>query len=86
MAPKALDMGRALGPRRRRVSCLDWPSESGCTLTLQGDEEDLFRAALLHALDAHGHADTPEFREAIRAAIRGAPEDPRPSANPPPPR
>ncbi len=32
----------------------------------------MVRAALLHAVDAHGHEDTPELRERIRAALRDA--------------
>lgn len=69
---KSLDLGRALGGRRRRLSCLDWPSESGCTLTLTGDEEDVFRAAVLHAVDAHGHQDTPALREAIHKSLQNS--------------
>jgi spore coat polysaccharide biosynthesis protein SpsF (cytidylyltransferase family) len=76
LAEKELDLSRALG-RRIRVSCRDYPSESGCTLTLSGTEEEVFRAALLHAIDAHGHKDTPEFREMIRDAIQNAPEIPK---------
>ena len=70
MAHKTVDVGRALGGRRMRTSCMDFPSESGCTLTLSGSEEEVVRAAALHAADVHGHEDTPEFRELIRAALR----------------
>lgn len=70
MAEKSVDMGRALGGRRKRVSCGDYPSESGCTLTLSGREEEVVRAAVLHAVDAHGHEDTPELREWIRASLK----------------
>ena len=72
MAEKSVDVGRALGGRRKRISCLDYPSVSGCTLTLSGETEDVVRAAALHAADAHGHPDTPELREAIRAELRDA--------------
>lgn len=66
---KSLDMGGALRPRRR-VSCGDYPSESGCTVTITGTEEEVVRLAALHAADAHGHEDTPELRERIRMMLR----------------
>jgi hypothetical protein len=69
MTEKSLAMGRLLS-RRFRVSCLDYPSEGGCTLTLTGGEEEVLRAALLHAIDAHGHTDSPELRELIRASLK----------------
>lgn len=73
MIEKSLDLARALSGRKR-VSCRDYPSEGGCTLTLTGTEEEVYRAALLHAIDAHGHQDTPELREMIRAAVENTPE------------
>lgn len=70
MTDKTLDLNRALSGRRYRVSCRDYPSESGCTLTLSGQEEEVVRAAVLHAVDAHGHQETPELWEMIRSALR----------------
>ena len=69
MSEKSLDLGRALAPRRR-ISCGDYPNEIGCTLTLSGQEEEVVRAAVLHAVDAHGEKDTPELREMIRSALK----------------
>jgi hypothetical protein len=73
MAEKNLDLGRLLAPRRLRISCLDHPSESGCTLTLIGTEEELLPLAVWHAVTAHRHEDTPELREMMRAALRDTP-------------
>jgi predicted small metal-binding protein len=42
------------------------PSEIGCTLTIADEEEELLDAAVAHAVDKHGHENTPELREQIR--------------------
>jgi predicted small metal-binding protein len=46
------------------------PSESGCSLTIAGEEDEVVRAAAMHAADVHGHADGPELREQIRSMLR----------------
>ena len=55
---------------RKIADCRDMPSESGCTLTIAGEEEEVVRAAAVHAVDVHGHEDSPEFREQIRTMLR----------------
>jgi predicted small metal-binding protein len=55
---------------RKIVDCRDVPSESKCTLTIAGEEDEVVRAATLHAVDVHGHQDTPEFREMIRRSLK----------------
>lgn len=55
---------------RKIMDCREVPSESGCTLTIAGEEEDVLRAAVIHAVDAHGHKDTPEFRQQLRGALK----------------
>ena len=66
---KSIDVGTAFRSRRR-ISCGDYPNESECTVTISGTEEEVVQLAALHAVDAHGHQDTPELREKIRAALR----------------
>ena len=53
---------------RKMVDCRAMPSESGCTLTIAGTEEEVLDAAVAHAVAKHGHQDTPELRETIRQA------------------
>lgn len=60
---------------RKIVDCRDTPSESGCTLTLTGEEAEVLDAACAHAVAVHGHPDGPELRDAIRADMRTAPLD-----------
>jgi predicted small metal-binding protein len=61
---------------RKTADCREMPSESGCTLTISGEEDEVVRAASEHAVSVHGHEDTPEFREQIRGMLKdevGAP-------------
>jgi predicted small metal-binding protein len=51
---------------RKIADCRRWPSESNCTLTIIGEEDEVIRAAAEHAASVHGHEDTPEFRTEIR--------------------
>lgn len=51
---------------RKIADCRRWPSESNCSLTIIGDEEEVIRAAAEHAASVHGHEDTPELRVQIR--------------------
>lgn len=51
---------------RKMADCRRFPSESNCTLTLIGEENELVHAAAAHAVSVHGHDDTPELRSLIR--------------------
>ena len=56
-------MGRVMADCRR------FPSESNCSLTIIGDEEEVIQAAAEHAASVHKHEDTPELREQIRGML-----------------
>ena len=56
---------------RVRIDCGKTPSESGCTLVIEGAEEDVLDAAVDHARNKHGHTDPPDvLREAIRKDLQ----------------
>jgi len=55
---------------RKVADCREFPSESGCSLTIIGEEEEVVRAAAMHAVDVHGHEDTAELREQIRGMLK----------------
>jgi hypothetical protein len=57
---------------RKIVDCRDVPSESGCTLTLTGEEDEVVEAASQHAVAVHGHHDDAELREMIRSGLKDA--------------
>ncbi|MEC4015973.1 DUF1059 domain-containing protein [Streptomyces sp. H27-D2] len=54
---------------RKVADCRKFPSESNCTLTIAGEEDEVVRAACEHAVSVHGHTDGPELREGIRGMI-----------------
>jgi Protein of unknown function (DUF1059) len=60
-------MGRVMADCRR------FPSDSNCSLTIIGEEEEVIQAAAEHSVSVHSHEDTPELREQIRGMLE--PED-----------
>ncbi|MFZ0061008.1 MAG: DUF1059 domain-containing protein [Pyrinomonadaceae bacterium] len=56
--------------RRRSIDCREYPSEKGCTLKISGTEDEVLEAAVQHAVSAHGHENTPEFREELRQILK----------------
>ena len=55
---------------RKMVDCRDMPSDKKCTLTIAGEEDEVLRAATMHAVDVHGHKDTPEVRQELRRSMK----------------
>ncbi len=60
--------------RRKVLDCRVYPSEKGCTLSIEGTEEEVLEAASQHAVTAHGHTNSPELREQLRTLLRDAKE------------
>ncbi len=58
--------------QRKTIDCRDHPSESGCTLRLEGSEEEVLDAAVNHAITRHGHTNNPKLREQIRGLLKPA--------------
>jgi hypothetical protein len=56
--------------KRKVIDCRLYPSEKGCTLSIEGTEEEVLEAATQHAVSAHGHANRPELREELRAILK----------------
>jgi uncharacterized protein DUF1059 len=54
---------------RKMADCRRFPSESNCSLTIIGEEEEVIRAAAEHSASVHDHQDTPELREQIRGFL-----------------
>jgi hypothetical protein len=51
------------------ADCRRFPSDSNCTLTIIGEEEEVVRTGAEHAVSVHGHEDTPELREEVRGML-----------------
>ena len=55
---------------RMYIDCREMPSDSGCDLTISGSENHVLDAAVIHAVTAHGHENSPELREQIRSGLK----------------
>jgi predicted small metal-binding protein len=56
--------------KRKVADCRAFPSEQGCTLRIEGTEDEVLEAATQHAVTAHGHTNSPELREQLRAMLQ----------------
>jgi hypothetical protein len=52
------------------MDCRTMPSENNCTVVISGEEDEVLELAAAHAVASHGHADGPELRDGLRAALR----------------
>jgi len=59
-----------MAAQRKSIDCRDYPSEKNCSLKISGTEEEVLDAAVQHAVSAHGHQDTLEFREQIKSMLK----------------
>jgi predicted small metal-binding protein len=57
---------------RVMADCRRFPSDTNCSLTIIGEEDEVVRAAAEHAASVHGHEDTPEMREQLRDFLEPA--------------
>jgi len=61
---------RTVTMTRKVADCRDFPSETGCTLSIAGTEMEVLQAAAEHAVSTHGHVDGPELRAQIREMLK----------------
>jgi predicted small metal-binding protein len=54
---------------RKMADCRRFPSESNCSLTIIGEENEVVQAAAEHAQSVHGHEDSSELRDQIREML-----------------
>ena len=57
---------------RKAADCRLFPSEKNCSLYISGTEEEVMEASVQHAVSAHGHKDTPEFRAELKGFLKDA--------------
>ena len=55
---------------RKVADCRDLPSETGCTLTISGQEDEVITTAVQHSVAVHGHQDTEEVRAWLRENLK----------------
>jgi hypothetical protein len=54
---------------RKIADCRRFESESNCSLTIIGEEDEVLDAATAHAVATHGHPAGPELREQVRMML-----------------
>jgi hypothetical protein len=57
---------------RMMADCRRFESESNCSLTIIGEEDEVIVAAAQHAAAVHGHVDSPALREQLRSTLETA--------------
>ena len=59
---------------RKYVDCRETPSESGCTLAIVGDADEVVSAAVAHMKSVHAHTEPDdELAEMVRTELKDAP-------------
>ena len=54
---------------RKMADCRRFASDTDCSLTIIGEEDEVLATAMQHAVSVHGHEDSDETREAIRGML-----------------
>ena len=64
-------MSEATAPQaaRKYIDCREFPSDTNCSLRISGSEDEVLAIATQHASVSHGHEDSPELKEKLRARI-----------------
>ncbi|HLQ35384.1 MAG TPA: DUF1059 domain-containing protein [Chloroflexota bacterium] len=55
---------------RVAADCRQFPSEQNCSLYIAGSEQEVLTVAVRHAVNEHGHQETPELRQQIRELLK----------------
>ena len=57
---------------RMMADCRRFPSDSNCSMVFIGEEDEVARAAVEHAVSVHGHEDSPELRSQLHDFLEPA--------------
>lgn len=55
---------------RKVADCRLYPSEKNCSLMIAGTEAEVLKVAVRHAVEEHGHKNTPKLQKGIRALLK----------------
>ena len=61
-----------VGSKRKIIDCRLFPSEKNCSLAISGTEDEVLAVAVRHAVQEHGHKDTPELRQELKKLLKDA--------------
>ena len=56
--------------KRKFADCRLFPSEMNCSLYIAGTEEEVLKVAMRHAVEEHGHKNSPALRDQIRKFLK----------------
>jgi predicted small metal-binding protein len=56
--------------RRKVIDCRWFPTDKPCDVAISGNEEEVLDIAVQHAVQSHGHQNTPQLREQLRGMLR----------------
>ncbi|HLH32726.1 MAG TPA: DUF1059 domain-containing protein [Terriglobia bacterium] len=65
-------MSKSGGQNRKVIDCRLFPSDKNCTLAISGTEEEVLSVAVRHAVQEHGHKDSPELRQQLKGMLQDA--------------
>jgi hypothetical protein len=63
-------MSERTSQQRKVIDCRLHPSEKNCSLTIAGTEEEVLTVAVRHAINEHGHKDSPELRAQLKTLLK----------------
>ena len=58
--------------KRKVADCRDYPSVNNCSMMIAGSEEEVMKVAVRHAVEEHGHKDTPKLRAEVKSTLKNA--------------
>ena len=59
-----------MAANRKVIDCRWFPTEKPCDIAISGSEEEVLDIAVEHAVNSHGHHNSPELREQLRSMLR----------------
>ncbi|HMD03173.1 MAG TPA: DUF1059 domain-containing protein [Candidatus Baltobacteraceae bacterium] len=55
---------------RKSIDCREHKSVNNCSLYMSGTEAEVLALAKKHAIEAHGHEDTPELAAMLKSGMK----------------
>jgi predicted small metal-binding protein len=59
-----------MASNRKVIDCRWFPTDKPCDIAISGSEDEVLNIAVQHAVQSHGHQNTPELREQLRSMLR----------------
>lgn len=59
---------------RKRMDCRNTPSLKNCSVVIEGTEDEVVPLGAHHMVVDHGHEDSSELREGLRASLEDVDE------------